>query len=765
MHLGGEVEKSEEFVKRRLLVYTATTFVFGMICSALGPTIPWLANRAGVEPEALGWLPAAQAVMCIISGLASSIMGRVPRKYHHLILCILLVWLAGGFALFPVCSKSILVLTGLFALQVLPRPWIGQMTNLLVSELYKDAASSSAAQSFNQGGFALGAVATLLMSYVAERTEGIENTFYMAAVVTAVTALCCLLLPRLPEENVAHRTTPRCELPTLFTASCAGIGVLAVGVEVACGTWLITSLTQTGFDTGMATAINITFWLLFAISRLAIAPIFIRYFKPEPSTMVMIGATISALCCVPAAFLPHSMLSVTLGVSGVAVGAGPAYAMTLTMAKQRKDLSSADSALFSVSASLGAGGVPFLASRILKAFGAYAFFPSLIAMSALLLLLTALLVRKPPTKKSLAEPDLEAPGPSSTTKEGALPAVIWMWWEQGWETAPLICQACAESWKLANPEAEVRRLDASMLQDWLPDFGACQKLPPAQRADLIRLELLCKYGGVWADATLFCAAPVMPWLQKQFGEESETFFVFDRSSSASWPHDPFLDQNLLISNWFIASSAGHPLIRQWLKVFKESLKQRTIRYFEAHETFRDMLADEQLHEMYMKMPKVSAWHPHLLEFAFGFSAEATEDSKSKLSQSLDVAPMQKLSSKILEDRLFAKIIRDGLSTTLMGSMLALLDKKLQRSYLRKALMRAKSMDLRSFEEREAAAKERVYNNWKLNLTIRSRSNVQSLTDEEEADNMTTDDEEEDTVEAVSTASSSNSNDSVGGAAL
>ena len=55
----------------------------------------------------------------------------------------------------PVASQSIFALTPVFALQVLPRPWIGQMTNLLVSELYDDASLSSAAQSFNQGWEAL----------------------------------------------------------------------------------------------------------------------------------------------------------------------------------------------------------------------------------------------------------------------------------------------------------------------------------------------------------------------------------------------------------------------------------------------------------------------------------------------------------------------------------------------------------------------------------------------------------------------------------
>lgn len=139
----------------RLVVYTMSTMVFGMICSALGPSIPWLAENADVEPETLGWLPAAQAVMCIASGLASSLMAFVSKSYHHYLLCALLMWLGVFFMVLPAASQSIFALTPVFALQVLPRPWIGQMTNLLVSELYDDASLSSAAQSFNQGWEAL----------------------------------------------------------------------------------------------------------------------------------------------------------------------------------------------------------------------------------------------------------------------------------------------------------------------------------------------------------------------------------------------------------------------------------------------------------------------------------------------------------------------------------------------------------------------------------------------------------------------------------
>ena len=87
----------------------------------------------------------------------------------------------------------------------------------------------------------------------------------------------------------------------------------------------------------------------------------------------------------------------------------------------------------------------------------------------------------------------------------------------------------------------------------------------------MRLALLEKFGGIWVDATLFCAAPVMTWLDglKQKSKNSKRhgteltepddtddqscgsfegkdhgfFFVFERDSE-TWPYDPFLKCNL-----------------------------------------------------------------------------------------------------------------------------------------------------------------------------------------------------------------------------
>ncbi|CAK9052026.1 unnamed protein product [Durusdinium trenchii] len=546
--LTGERRRSGRIM--HLLVYTMSTMVFGMICSALGPSIPWLASNADVTPETLGWLPAAQAVMCIVSGLASSLMAFVARKYHHLLLGLLLLWLGVFFMVLPLASSSIYALTLVFAFQVLPRPWIGQMTNLLVSELYEEPSLSSAAQSFNQGGFALGCVFMVMLEEISSSAFGGAAMFYIAGGFTGLSSLLFFTLPRAPEKaKVSGRSAKgakgarESKMPSAFTLTCSCLGILAVGLEVACGTWLITSMTQMGFESSLASLCNIIFWLLFAVSRLVLAPCLCKCLKPRPSSMIIGGASLAALSCIAAVAWPRSLPAVLLGVSGIALGAGPSYAMTISMAKESVELTSVDSAMFAIASSLGAGGVPFVMSRVLNLFGPEAFFPSLLVMSAILMTLTRIVggakdAREVETKDAI-ESDMEsmestqandansdsavsvasegsaASASLESSEDGLVPPIMWTYWEQGWEDAPLLCQACAKSWEGMNPHLSLQKISGADLPDLLPEL--CYKtrfweLPAGQRSDLVRLSLLEKFGGLWVDATLFCTSPVMPWL-------------------------------------------------------------------------------------------------------------------------------------------------------------------------------------------------------------------------------------------------------------
>lgn len=124
---------------------------------------------------------------------------------------------------------------------------------------------------------------------------------------------------------------------------------------------------------------------------------------------------------------------------------------------------------------------------------------------------------------------------------------------------------------------------------------------PYAAIDLLRLAVLEKLGGIWVDATVFSSSPIMPWLealkakqtkiQNGDGNEDEFFFVFDRSDSKEWPHDPFLQCDLLISSWFIVSTPKHRLTSKWFTSLCKEFTKTTVKYFTIHDTFRNILED------------------------------------------------------------------------------------------------------------------------------------------------------------------------------
>ena len=104
---------------------------------------------------------------------------------------------------------------------------------------------------------------------------------------------------------------------------------------------------------------------------------------------------------------------------------------------------------------------------------------------------------------------------------------VWMYWHQGWDDAPPIVQACRNSWERLNPGYEVRALDRhSMFEhvDLPAGVGPDRDdLTLTKLSNVIRLRLLARHGGVWADATVLCAWPLDDWLPHRLGEG---FFAF-----------------------------------------------------------------------------------------------------------------------------------------------------------------------------------------------------------------------------------------------
>jgi mannosyltransferase OCH1-like enzyme len=202
-----------------------------------------------------------------------------------------------------------------------------------------------------------------------------------------------------------------------------------------------------------------------------------------------------------------------------------------------------------------------------------------------------------------------------------LPKTLWLYWHQGWDNAPSIVKRCLRSWEEKNRTWMIHKLDASTVRDFvhLPDILLNEPdLPLCVLADLIRINLLCDYGGVWADATVYCQRPLDDWISRA---ANTGFFAFERPV----PTRP-------LSNWFIASAARHGIIEEWRKRANSlwleegyleksrafwsnwTYKSCPEHYFWPHHLFQKMIEEDQAaSQLWAKVLKVNASWPHVIQ--------------------------------------------------------------------------------------------------------------------------------------------------------
>jgi hypothetical protein len=133
----------------------------------------------------------------------------------------------------------------------------------------------------------------------------------------------------------------------------------------------------------------------------------------------------------------------------------------------------------------------------------------------------------------------------------SLPRTLWIYWDQGEENAPFLVKHCILSWRLHNPEWDIRVLDRRTLTKTI-DLGSLilrRDIPLQALSDVIRVKLLTLHGGVWVDASLFCAYPLVSWLPDFYIEH---FFAFSSQK-----------RDRVMTTWFLAGDAGSELLRQW----------------------------------------------------------------------------------------------------------------------------------------------------------------------------------------------------------
>lgn len=217
----------------------------------------------------------------------------------------------------------------------------------------------------------------------------------------------------------------------------------------------------------------------------------------------------------------------------------------------------------------------------------------------------------------------------------AEPPRIWVYWAQGMENAPAVVRRCHEELMRYHAPGEVVVLNDALVPHYaeIPDVvrrrigGNVTKF-----ADVLRLELLSRYGGVWLDATCFPRRRILDLLPELL---PSGFFAFRYRKAR-------------ISSWFLASEPNHPVVamtREAQYLYWEHFR-RPIDYYPLHHLFESLyyLADE-FRERYEPTPRRSSHPPSRFARAM---LEPYDPERYK--QLLDGCFIHKLSYKFPEAR-------------------------------------------------------------------------------------------------------------------
>ncbi|MBD3940160.1 hypothetical protein IF188_00415 [Microbacterium sp. NEAU-LLC] len=209
-----------------------------------------------------------------------------------------------------------------------------------------------------------------------------------------------------------------------------------------------------------------------------------------------------------------------------------------------------------------------------------------------------------------AEPGTRRDGKAIAARDGAAvdPASlgVYTFWNNPVDTAPPLVQACiSELTRLhADQPRPLMVLDGASARELveIPDAvaQALEKEHPAHFSDFVRISVLDRHGGVWADATCWAPAPLATAVAPLL------------TAGALYPRWT----RRQIGNWFIAAVAGTPLIRLQrltLQAWWES-DGGIPDYFLYHRIF-EVLYDlvPEFHGQWLAAPPLSAAAAHLLQ--------------------------------------------------------------------------------------------------------------------------------------------------------
>ena len=211
--------------------------------------------------------------------------------------------------------------------------------------------------------------------------------------------------------------------------------------------------------------------------------------------------------------------------------------------------------------------------------------------------------------------------------------IIWILWMQGKKNMPDVVKLCYHSWIKHNPDYKIVFLDKNNIDEYLtidPRIKNNPNITIQKIANIIRLNLLAKYGGVWADATCFCVKPLNTWIDQYI---KSGFFAFER---------PGPDR--MISNWFLVAKKDNILVQNLNQVHNnywiENPKMKIYDPENANILIRSNKVQQFLYErptywLSFFITKILKVYPY---FCFHFMFQKTYESDEQFKKVWDQTP-------------------------------------------------------------------------------------------------------------------------------
>ena len=154
--------------------------------------------------------------------------------------------------------------------------------------------------------------------------------------------------------------------------------------------------------------------------------------------------------------------------------------------------------------------------------------------------------------------------------------VIWSFWHS--EECPTTVNLCLKTWRMFEPTYTICMLSEKTLKN----FITSDELPTnfnsfayQLKADIVRLVLMEKYGGIWLDASIILTQPNA--ISRTWGSQNYDLGAYYLKQYTTNHNNPPIEY------WFLSAPKHSPLVKDW--------KEEVYRVIETYNDYADYYTD------------------------------------------------------------------------------------------------------------------------------------------------------------------------------